>query len=178
MKRKKGIPVGLVALLAVIGMGLMGVAYATGWSKTLYINGDVETGTLSAKFVSVVPADPDGAGSDSGTCTAATSTSIGGTLDDTLDITVDNAYPGFICEVTFKVNNSGTIPAKVYNPGSLSFNPVALSVTVPSCYPNPDTVAAGSDTSTTCKVKIEVLPAASQGTPYSVTATITVDQGI
>jgi len=106
MKGKKFLPV--LVLVCLVALGAMGVAYAA-WSQNLYVNGTATTGTFGVKWSSLAAADlidPLGVGS----CAASLVTAV--KTDDDVRVAITNAYPGYGCQVTAKVYNYGTVPAK------------------------------------------------------------------
>jgi hypothetical protein len=110
-------------LFAVLMVALMlvGVSYAM-WSKTLTINGEVNTGVLDWEFVAASCFDTSGndyhcrdgfAGptplfwmgdKDVG------STSVSITDPHTVTVTLDNVYPSYFTSVSVYAQNTGTIP--------------------------------------------------------------------
>lgn len=103
--RTKFAVLGLVLIIALAGLSV-GYAY---WTETLYINGTVATGNLSVAFADpITTSDSDGTDQYGGSCSASVSNV--GTENETLNIAVTNAYPGYYCTVNFNVKNDGSIP--------------------------------------------------------------------
>ncbi len=127
-----------IATLAVLIA--VGVAFAL-WADVLKIHVEVNTGDVDVQFGSYsvkeyvgfpdgkggwnfVPEGSDPEAKDVGQCKVTLkeieneeSTSLGtpaGNNDLDLKITIENGYPGYKCEVTFEVKNTGTIPVKLY----------------------------------------------------------------
>jgi hypothetical protein len=121
-----------VPLLVAIGLSICGFVYAH-WTATVYINGNATTGYLMLGFYKKFPAEPpkyteywlnktsgesvegEYLGKDVGSGSAGLSgpiycpqTGLSGYSE--LDITVNNAYPGYMPHVTFNLENLGTIP--------------------------------------------------------------------
>jgi len=94
-----------VAML--VALGLVGATYAY-WSDTLTVSGTVGMGTFDVKFgtPNVDETEPSGYESVANMECAATD-------DNTVEITVTNAYPGWSATCTIPVVNNGSIPAKV-----------------------------------------------------------------
>jgi hypothetical protein len=100
---------GLLMLALVIALGSLGVAYAA-WAQDLTIENTVNTGYISASFADYsVGTDPyadlsaaiDGSGAQDAKLDL---------LNDELNVTIDDAYPGFSQTIYFKVVNNGTVP--------------------------------------------------------------------
>jgi hypothetical protein len=126
-----------IATLAVLIA--VGVAFAL-WADVLKIHIEVNTGEVDVEFGSWSVREyvgfPDGNGGwsfveegsdpeakDVAQCTVTLediedeeSTSLGTAGNNDLDlvITIENGYPGYKCEVTFEVKNTGSIPVKLY----------------------------------------------------------------
>ena len=92
----------------IVAMLLAGVSYAM-WDKTLYINGEVNTGDLCMEILSVAS---DDTGIDPGKDKNVASTSVAWT-EQTVTITITNAYPCYYTYVHLTVHNCGTIPVKL-----------------------------------------------------------------
>jgi hypothetical protein len=117
----------------------VGVAFAL-WADVLKIHIEVNTGNVDVEFGGWSKKEyvgfPDGNGGwnfveegssseakDVGQCTVALqeveneeshNPSPAGDNDLDLVITITNGYPGYKCEVTFEVKNTGSIPVKLY----------------------------------------------------------------
>jgi len=127
--------IGLIALIVVLSLGIIGVGYAA-WSQTLTLTGTVNAGKFDVEFANAVSndagtaLDPLALGtwnftptySWTGTQGIANVASItnggsfittGGSTNNTLSFTVNNAYPGYMAEVAFDVVNSSTVPVKI-----------------------------------------------------------------
>ena len=126
-----------IATLAVLIA--VGVAFAL-WADVLKIHIEVNTGNVDVQFGSYskmeyvgfpasgggwsfVPEGSDPEAKDVGQCTVrlqdieneeSHNPSPAGDNDLDLNITITNGYPGYKCEVTFEVKNTGTIPVKLY----------------------------------------------------------------
>jgi len=96
---------GIFALLT-IALGMAGYAYAT-WYKYLYIEGQVNTGTLEVGWSIDGARDTEPSNKDYSNIT-------GYIEDDTLYVTVENAYPCIDYYLDINIYNSGTIPVHVY----------------------------------------------------------------
>jgi len=121
----------LVCLALVLALGGLGVGYAA-WTDTVTISGPVQTGSVNLSFGNVAPIEPPGVteyhivnsdlvegeyeGKNVGETTAYyTDEEWHGAKKgyETLVITVDNAYPGYIVGITFRLHNIGTVPINV-----------------------------------------------------------------
>jgi len=124
--------IGLLALVLVLALGSLGLGYAH-WSDQLYINADVEAGSLTLAFDFVEPPlcaeyylDPatgqlvpgEWMGKSVGDCDSWFEDDIEDvhTLKKgyrKMWIVVENAYPQYIVHTTFIVHNIGTIPVHI-----------------------------------------------------------------
>jgi hypothetical protein len=107
----------LTAIFAtmLIALCLAGVSYAM-WSKTLYIDGTVYGGTLSAKWISAtnfdLGLDPEW-GFQTTKDKNVGSTTVTGIGTDTLVVTVNNAYPCYCNDLEVEYEYTGTVPVRV-----------------------------------------------------------------
>ena len=95
----------MVGLLVTLMIALMvsGFAYAH-WSKTITINGTVNTGKLH-----LTPSFEGSTDDDKGYCT------VNGVIrGNTLTVTIDKAYPCITVTIEFDIHNDGTVPAGLY----------------------------------------------------------------
>lgn len=121
VKNKTYLPA--VALLVIILLGAFGFGYAM-WSETLTLNGKITTGELCWEFKGPYTYD-NGDIDINGNCTwdfwevgkDIANTTLSGPYDsdgdgckDTLNVTIDNAYPWYADEIAFYFHNCGTIP--------------------------------------------------------------------
>ena len=115
--------IGLLCLALVLALGALGVGFAT-WTDTLYIDGTVNTGTVSWEFYGNPAVDPvpppsitqDDHGIDPGHTkdvgsTSATFTDSDNDGDlDTMNLLIDNAYPCYNNHVGFWLHCNGSVP--------------------------------------------------------------------
>ena len=107
----------LTAIFAtmLIALCLAGVSYAM-WSKTLYIDGTVDTGEVNAIWTSATNFD---LGLDPEWDFQTTkdkdvgSTTVEGIETQHLIVTVNNAYPSYCNDIEVEFKNTGTIPVKI-----------------------------------------------------------------
>jgi hypothetical protein len=100
--------IAIIILIAVLTLGALGTAYAA-WAQNLFINGTVSSGTYAVSFKSVAPptASNDtlaGLSAEMATTTVA---------NDTLSITITNAYPGYTTTIPYVIQNTGTVPLSI-----------------------------------------------------------------
>lgn len=93
-------------LIPIIALSLIGASYAL-WSKTITLDGTVNTGFVEKKVTEVFCSDAETI-KNVGTCTSEIG--VGG---DSASFIIDDAYPGYIVDFTFKETNTGTIPVKI-----------------------------------------------------------------
>jgi hypothetical protein len=134
--------IGFIVLAVVLALGAMGAGYAA-WAQNLTVSASVASGIFDTQLVNVAAvADTHG---------VATLSVSGAGPAHSVTVTAANLYPGASEQVTFKINNPGTIPAKV-NTVSYSGVPAWVTVTddVNTAVAN---IAAGA-TSATCTITI------------------------
>jgi len=109
--------------ILMIALGIAGFAYAH-WSEYLYLNGTVKTGSVCVEwsFDAALPPsnlkDLDGDGYVDDPVATLTYTLTDTDKDgcnDTLTVTLNNAYPCLTVTGTIDVTNCGTIPVGIYN---------------------------------------------------------------
>ena len=123
--------IGLLCLALVLALGTLGVGYAM-WFDTVTIEGTVDTGSLDLSFDWQEPPSAseyywgEGGQLVSGEYLGKeVATTVAWYSDEetdivtakkgyeTLNILVDNAYPGYIARVTFLLHNIGSVPLDV-----------------------------------------------------------------
>ena len=154
----------ILGLVLVLCLSVVGVGYAAGaWTKELYINGTVSTGSLDATITAGTSYDlPDDGAISSISC------SDDGT---TLTVTVLNAYPGQVYTQEFTIDNAGSIPLSV--PDVDAHIDVATGVTA-DIVVGPASVAVQGSTSGTVVVNVNDTAAETSGAlTFSTTITCT-----
>jgi predicted ribosomally synthesized peptide with SipW-like signal peptide len=171
--------IGVFAAL-MVALAMTGVAFAW-WTETLTIQGTISTGELDVEFTNIQsndsgtsldPIKVDGQRVTSGynvaTCVAVGEDGPDGDGDlSKITVTITNAYPCYYPQVTFKVKNGGTIPAKVASITTTA--PPEVSVVLGGISEG-DTIAAGA--SADCTLDIHVTGAAVENSRYTITVTI------
>jgi hypothetical protein len=120
-----------IALILVLAFGLIGGAYAA-WGDKLYAHGTVATGDVDVIFTNAVsndpgetldPASPEGDEKNVG----STEVKI---VDEgkALQVTIDNAYPGYVSCVAYELENKGTVPVICNGKNIAISNETALEV--------------------------------------------------
>ncbi len=102
MKKAIGMFVALI-----LALGMSGLAYAS-WSETLMIRGTVNTGTVDVEWSEVDNWDNEPAGKDVSWIACEI-------VDDTLIVTVTNAYPSIGYYNKVVIHNAGTIPVHIHD---------------------------------------------------------------
>ena len=155
----------MIGLFAVLMIALMAVGFAYAlWDATLLINGNVETGDVNAGFNSLsISCEDNEEGLDVGTCSVSWPALWG---SKTLEVTIDNAYPSYICWVEFTIDDLGTVPGKIASVNIVG-NLGVLDVKLTSLSP-------GGPLPYTDKVAIHVNDNAAEGASYSFTITFEV----
>lgn len=94
--------IGIICLIIMVALGAIGVGYSA-WSQNLVATGNVNTGSYSVNFSSPTP---------SPTPTTATAwVTLDSNTATTFTFTIHNGYPGFTGQVTYSINNTGSVPA-------------------------------------------------------------------
>lgn len=120
MKGKFG-KIGIICLGLVLALGIAGGGFAY-WTETLTIDPPVGTGYLQLKLTDIVPSNSN-----------ITLTETGGGPGQgftEFTVTVTDAYPGYVGLVTFDVENTGTIPARIQSGISSVFVPAWAEVDI------------------------------------------------
>jgi hypothetical protein len=114
--------IGLILLVVIMALGALGVGYAA-WTSNITVNGFVKTGTLAAIFNGTdagnMALPMSGPWADT-THVAAFETSGNGTA--TINVIIDNAYPGLVATIPIVIKNSGTIPFSSVTAGAVTSN--------------------------------------------------------
>jgi hypothetical protein len=193
------LPTALLSAVSVISLAGMGMGY-TLWADRLTVNGTIHTGIVDVAYTSAAAVEAaEVEGKDVGNCSVALSAGVignaiiggvnygnqgtppGGNVDtgpDQADITINNAYPFYACDISLTVSNVGTIPVKLQQLVITNPDPVALTITQGACWANEFQLeATASQTppggtfvnSATCTIHIQVNEEASENTTYSFT---------
>ena len=95
--------IGFIVLAVVLALGAMGAAYAA-WGQNLVFSGTVASGTYVVNLTDITAVqDTHGVATLSATAGPAVASTV----------VAANLYPGATEKVTFKIANTGSIPAKV-----------------------------------------------------------------
>lgn len=105
-----------IALILVLALGLIGGAYAA-WTDALQVSGTVATGDIDVVFIDAESNDAGNTGDPGqpeGKDVASTEVEI---INEgkALKVTVNNAYPGYVSRVDYKVKNNGSVPVILQN---------------------------------------------------------------
>jgi len=124
---RKSLPVVAIAMLLVIALATMGLAYGL-WSETLTIDGTVYTGEVDVglslvqvdEWVTLLPGgqnipEPDEK-ADAANCSAELKDTDPSDGYELLEITASGAYPSWHCSVKFDVHNLGNVPVLIHQP--------------------------------------------------------------
>jgi len=188
--------VGTIFVLCMLAFAGIGIGYAY-WVETLTVSASVGTGNLDAQFTNAFT-DDDGTvddatldygddGKDPAECgpssesdpidryeydVATSSASISEEDPHTATITVATSYPGYYTTAWLVIKNTGSIPAKISDV-SVENVPSALSVSIVD-NPEGETIEPGE--TTLLGICVQVTDAADEGTSYSFSVTVIVDQ--
>lgn len=113
---RKAPPLGAMILMLLIALAGLGVAYAL-WSKTLSIEGTVQTGRLHARWDGAIcseffdwPWPAEGSGEVEGKDVGSTSVFIDPNDNNLLHLIIENGYPSYAVDCEVEYVNDGTIP--------------------------------------------------------------------
>lgn len=170
---KRGIQVRraiLFATLILLCVALVGIVYAS-WTGSIVAQGSISTGTFEVQFTGAVSNDP-GDSVDPGQTqnVAATETVV---TNQSVTVTIQNAYPGYTSRIVYQLTNTGTVPARVQVsvvPAGDSYGKISLT---PSHMPT-DPILPGA--SVTFFVDSTIEEDADQDSIYGYTVTITATQ--
>jgi len=104
----------VVVLALMLSLAAVGVGYGL-WTKTLAIQGTVQTGDFNAKFTAASTNDPPGTidpggDKDVGSCTARVIRHPYWAEPREAKVVVSNAYPGYECQVDVTIAKGGCVP--------------------------------------------------------------------
>jgi len=119
--------VALVALLPLLALTVVGLTYAQ-WSETLDISATISTGSLDVDLKASETSDVTKSSQYIDVRLQATSTDSDSS-NEHLSIIIEKAYPGAEVNVTFRLENVGTVPAKA----TLKLNKNAIPNDMGSC---------------------------------------------
>lgn len=178
-------PVSIKTIIPII-MAIMVIAGAVAmWSDTLKINATIKTGEVKVKFsdwmCSDKGSDPQAEGfhneegKDVASCNVNVEASDGEGNPIKLNVTLNNTYPGYSVDVTFIVDNIGTIPVKLYNyklidPSGVNGSTLLVTLSVPK-----DT-QIDSGGNSTYTLHITVLQNAAESSTYTFEVDLTFAQ--
>lgn len=103
--------IGLLGLVLVLCLAVVGVGYAH-WSKTLVINGTVETGTFNLEMSQYDSVDNEDI-KDVGMQSCMLVDLDGDGVYDAVDLMIENAYPSYEARFLLDIHCLGTIPAHI-----------------------------------------------------------------
>ena len=114
--------IGVICLILVMALGAMGASYAL-WSDVLYLDATVETGDIGLHWTQGTP-EVIGDDKDVSTATCAI-------VDNTLTITITNAYPCVTYRFPIDLHGDGSVPVDtrfVRTSGTLPDNFVIMPI--------------------------------------------------
>lgn len=149
-----------------MALAALGVGYAW-WTEQLTASGSIQTGSIDVKMenVAIVEEDP----LQVGEC----SFNLAGDGKE-MNISISNAYPGYNCKPVFKLNNHGTVPAKVT---SVKLLGATEAIGVQASGALADKTMLNPGISTPADFNIIVSKSAQQGSKYQFSILINVAQG-
>ena len=159
-----------IIMLAAILVGF-GTAMAM-WSETLRTNVYIDTGEVKVEwsewYCSDTGPDPQAPGYNNDEGKDVASCNVEPEIIDDgnvikLNVTIDNAYPGYTTSITMVVDNIGTVPVKLLSYNLIDVNESALQVRLIA----PDDTQIEPDGSSTYILEITVLQTAPENASYS-----------
>ena len=114
--------IGLIGIVLVLLLAVVGIGYSH-WTKTLYIDGTVTTGTFGVEWSQYDPCDNEGI-KDVGVPSCSLNAA-----KDTVTLSIANAYPSYEATFNLDIHGLGTVPAHVNMINVTSCDPF-LEVTV------------------------------------------------
>jgi len=119
----------------IIGLAVMAASYAQ-WTETLNVSGSVATGELDAGFSAYSCSDNEVGTYNVGVVSCELKDEDNDGDNESAEITISNAYPGYEANCNLTIKNTGSIPLHVKAVNVGNPNPEALSVSIvndPSC---------------------------------------------
>jgi hypothetical protein len=177
-----------VLFLVLVGLlGALALGYGL-WSKTLTIEGTVNTGNFNADWDAASTNDPTAAPGEVSLdpCTPALNPTgctappkdvgscvVTGLGTQDLEILIDNAYPSYECTIKASITNTGTIPFNVVGV-SLEPDSVPGELLGDCVTPTTSQVDPGQEWTASCTVHVK--QEATERTTYKVNAIVCVGQ--
>lgn len=153
----------------IVGLAVMGASYAQ-WTEELTISGTVATGELAAEFSAISCSDNE-VDMDVATCEVALEVDGESGTTKIAIITLDNAYPCYMCDVDLTISNTGTIPLHIASVDIVKPDELDVELTgEPVCK-----IVDAGDT-LTFDLHIHVNDQADENSAYSFSATVNIDQ--
>jgi hypothetical protein len=112
------LPIGALVVILVLALAVLGVGYGL-WSKTLMIQGTIETGRVDARWTMANCSEfypwPGGGnpGEFEGKDVGRTTATIDANDDQIVHVTIHNGYPSYAVDCELHFINDGTIPVIV-----------------------------------------------------------------
>jgi len=166
MSARKTLPIGVIIMTLMMALAALGVGYAW-WTEQLTANGSIQTGSIDVKMENVTVIEDDAL--QVGEC----SFSLTGDGKE-MNVSLTNAYPGYSCKPIFKLNNHGTVPAKVT---SVKLLGASEAVNVQTSGALADKTMLNPGVATPAEFNILVSKNAKQGSKYQFSILINVAQG-
>jgi hypothetical protein len=168
MLARKSLPIGVMVMILIVALASLGVVYGH-WSKTLFINGIVQTGNVDAELTVTSVTDNEDV-KDVGDCDAWLLDPDGDGKMEKLHVEVHDGYPSYECLVVFDVHSVGSIPVHISQPAWTTPPPAEVTALFDPCYLE-GTQLHQSDVAY-CTLYIHVEQAAAQSTQYEFHASL------
>ncbi|HHX28647.1 MAG: hypothetical protein ACOX5Q_09785 [Bacillota bacterium] len=157
----------LLAVLALVGLTVTGVAYAA-WTQNITVQGNVSTGTFDIKWTNLT-LDRSGEPTFEGNYVAQIEDCSVTNDGHTIRYRVTKAFPGWSSKIRCTIKNAGTTPA------ALSFDPGEGSTLVVEMSPDVTGYQLGVDGEKSVEIAVRVpygLGEESEDQTYSFTLTV------
>lgn len=105
MSARRSFPIGILIMIMMMALAVLGVGYAW-WTEELSASAAVQTGSIDVRMGNPLVAEVDPL--DVAECTPGFSED-----GKALAIAIENAYPSYVCKISFELTNHGTVPAKI-----------------------------------------------------------------
>ena len=166
MTARKTLPIGIIVMILMMALAALGVGYAW-WTEQLTATGTIQTGSIDVQIEGLASAEQDPLNVTE--CSPKISSD-----GKAMTVTVENAYPGYVCTLNFALINHGSVPAKV------------SGVTLPASEPAFDlttdgVLQTGAELAPSIampgRIRVSILSGASQRANYTFNIGITIVQG-
>jgi predicted ribosomally synthesized peptide with SipW-like signal peptide len=105
MASRSTLPFGIIVMILMMALAVLGVGYAW-WSEQLVSTTTIQTGSIQVILDEITIVEDDDL--DVGSCSSKISSD-----GKIITVLVGNSYPSYSCRITFKLTNTGSVPARL-----------------------------------------------------------------